>query len=58
MKFIGAIAILFAAAATAETVSYDLGYDDAARSMTAVSCSDGTNGLITKGYATQGSIPG
>ncbi|KUI71317.1 Protein SnodProt1 [Cytospora mali] len=40
------------------TVSYDTGYDDASRSLTVVSCSDGTNGLITKyGYQTQGAIP-
>ncbi|KUI52612.1 Protein SnodProt1 [Cytospora mali] len=39
-------------------VSYDTGYDDASRSLTVVSCSDGTNGLITKyGYQTQGAIP-
>ncbi|KAL1872687.1 hypothetical protein Daus18300_004233 [Diaporthe australafricana] len=47
-----------ATAATAVTVSYDTGYDDAARSLTAVSCSDGANGLITRyGYQTQGAIP-
>ncbi|KKY37726.1 putative eliciting plant response protein [Diaporthe ampelina] len=47
-----------ATAATAVTVSYDPGYDDASRSLTAVSCSDGTNGLITRyGYQTQGAIP-
>lgn len=47
-----------ATAATAVTVSYDTGYDDAGRSLTAVSCSDGTNGLITRyGYQTQGAIP-
>lgn len=40
------------------TVSYDTGYDDGSRSMTAVSCSDGTNGLITRyGWQTQGQIP-
>lgn len=58
MKLIAATALLFAAAASATTVSYDLGYDEGGRGMTAVACSDGPNGLITKGYATQGSIPG
>lgn len=39
-------------------VSYDNGYDDASRSMTVVSCSDGANGLITRyGWQTQGQIP-
>ncbi|KAK4504028.1 hypothetical protein PRZ48_004943 [Zasmidium cellare] len=57
MKFTAA-ATLFAAAASATTVSWDAGYDDGSRSMTAVSCSDGANGLITKyGYQTQGAIP-
>ncbi|KAH6954510.1 Cerato-platanin [Fusarium avenaceum] len=44
--------------ASAITVSYDAGYGDASRAMTAVSCSDGKNGLITKyGWKTQGNIP-
>ncbi|KAI1077864.1 Epl1 protein [Whalleya microplaca] len=47
-----------AAAATAVSVSYDTGYDDASRSLTAVQCSDGKNGLITRyGWQTQGQIP-
>jgi hypothetical protein len=41
------------------TVSYDTGYDDAGRSLTSVSCSDGTNGLITKyGWQNQGAVAG
>ncbi|KAI2470109.1 SnodProt1 [Annulohypoxylon bovei var. microspora] len=48
----------FVAAASATTVSYDTGYDDASRSLTVVSCSDGQNGLITRyGWQTQGAIP-
>jgi hypothetical protein len=43
--------------ASAITVSYDNGYDDGSRSLTAVACSDGPNGLITKGYTTQSSLP-
>lgn len=42
---------------SAITVSYDTGYDDASRSLSVVSCSDGSNGLLTKGYTTQGSLP-
>ncbi|KAK7749581.1 hypothetical protein SLS53_000157 [Cytospora paraplurivora] len=50
--------LFLAAAASAVTVSYDTGYDLSSRSLTVVSCSDGTNGLITKyGYQTQGDIP-
>jgi len=59
MKSFAAITtLLFAASAAATTVSYDTGYDESSRSMTSVACSDGPNGLITKGYSTQDSIPG
>ncbi|KAM5354903.1 hypothetical protein ACJ41O_001549 [Fusarium nematophilum] len=45
-------------AASAVTVSYDPGYDQAGRSLTAVACSDGKNGLITRyGWQKQGDIP-
>jgi len=64
MKFCSALSSLalgfsyLALSAQAITVSYDTGYDDASRSLTAVSCSDGANGLITKyGWQTQGQIP-
>ncbi|KAF4993545.1 hypothetical protein FGRMN_6404 [Fusarium graminum] len=44
--------------ASAVTVSYDPGYGDASRSLTAVACSDGKNGLMTKyKWKTQGQIP-
>ncbi|KAJ4355765.1 uncharacterized protein N0V89_003785 [Didymosphaeria variabile] len=60
MKFstaVSAIALGFASVTSAITVSYDTGYDDTSRSMTAVSCSDGANGLITKyGWQTQANI--
>ncbi|KAF7561293.1 hypothetical protein G7046_g2859 [Stylonectria norvegica] len=47
------------AAASAVTVSYDTGYDNAARPLTAIACSDGSNGLMTKhpSWTTQGDIP-
>ncbi|CAG8978296.1 hypothetical protein HYALB_00010295 [Hymenoscyphus albidus] len=44
------------ASASAITVSYDNAYDDAGRSLASVSCSDGSNGFLTKGYTTQGSL--
>lgn len=54
---VSAVALGFASLTSAITVSYDTGYDDAGRSLTAVSCSDGANGLITKyGWQTQASI--
>lgn len=53
--FISLCALLTSTAAI--TVSYDTGYDDGSRSLSVVSCSDGTNGLLTKGYTTQSSLP-
>ncbi|KAK5688390.1 hypothetical protein LTS10_000368 [Elasticomyces elasticus] len=48
----------FLGVAAATSVSYDPGYDEKARSMNVVSCSDGINGLITKhGWLTQGDVP-
>ena len=58
MKFATAVAsLVFAAAAalaapsttTTVTVSYDQSYDNAGQSLDTVACSDGPNGLITKG---------
>ncbi|KAM3080682.1 hypothetical protein ACMFMG_005616 [Clarireedia jacksonii] len=48
---------LLATLTSAITVSYDPGYDNGSRSLADVSCSDGSNGLLTKGYSTQGSLP-
>ncbi|KAL2204173.1 Cerato-platanin [Sarocladium strictum] len=43
---------------SAVTLSYDTGYDQSARPLTSLACSDGQNGLITKhGWHTQGQIP-
>ena len=52
-------ALLFAPAALAASVSvsYDNSYDDSGASLDTVACSDGPNGLITKGYSTIGSLP-
>jgi len=58
MQFSSSLVLsFFLASASAITVSYDTGYDDASRSLSEVSCSDGANGLLTKGYTTQGSLP-
>ncbi|KAF1927410.1 Cerato-platanin [Didymella exigua CBS 183.55] len=55
---ISAIALGFASLTSAISVSYDTGYDDGSRSLTALSCSDGKNGLITRyGWSTQASVP-
>ena len=40
------------------SVSYDTRYDDASQSLSTVACSDGSNGLLTRGFSTFGSLPG
>lgn len=51
------IFVLSTLAQTTETLSYDTSYDDPTLSLSSVACSDGTNGLETKGYTTLGSLP-
>lgn len=63
MQFSVVIISLVAAATTAfaqgaATVSYDPTYDTASLSTLNLACSDGQNGLATKGYSTLSSIPG
>ena len=38
-------------------VTYDATYDNSGGSLTTVACSDGSNGLIPRGYTTFGSLP-
>ncbi|PWY89586.1 allergenic cerato-platanin Asp F13 [Aspergillus sclerotioniger CBS 115572] len=46
-----------AATGTSVSVSYDTKYDDSNGSLSTTACSDGANGLVTKGYPTFGSLP-
>ena len=39
------------------TVSFDTAYDNANQSLSTVACSDGPNGLLTRGFTTFGSLP-
>ena len=49
---------ILAPLASAVTLSYDNGYSDGGRSLNVVSCSDGSNGLITRyGWQKQSDIP-
>ena len=61
MQFKALALTLLAAASTTfaatVTVSYDETYDNSAGSLTTVACSDGPNGLITKGFSSFGSLP-
>ena len=61
MKFTTALsaALLFAGSALADavTVSYDQTYDNGDQSLATVACSDGANGLLTKGFTNFKSLP-
>ncbi|KAG2361720.1 Cerato-platanin [Suillus spraguei] len=61
MKFSFAAALLsvFALPAFAipSNVTYDSFYSSANTSLSSVACSNGVNGLLTKGYTTFGSLP-
>jgi len=61
MKFSSVIALVSAfvlpAFATQYNVTYDNFYDNAQTSLSQVACSNGANGLLTKGYSTLGSLP-
>lgn len=47
-----------AAASQTVSISYDKRFDVGTSSLKTVSCSDGTNGLISQGYSTFNSLPG
>ena len=49
--------VLSALAQSTQTLSYDPTYDNGAESFSNVACSDGVNGLETKGYTTFNSLP-
>ena len=53
----GSLAILFTSVSAQHTASYDTAYDNPQRSLSTVSCSDGSNGLLTLGFTTLGSLP-
>ncbi|KAK0504626.1 immunomodulatory protein [Armillaria luteobubalina] len=58
MKFFSALALaLIPSSALAVTVGYNNGYDTGSNSLANVACSDGSNGLLTKGYSTYNSLP-
>jgi Cerato-platanin len=59
MKLISFIIPLlaFLPAARSALVQYDTVYDNRATSLNTVACSDGKNGMITKGYKTFGDLP-
>jgi hypothetical protein len=42
---------------SAVSVGYDSVYDNSQNSLSTVACSDGANGMLTKGFTTFGSLP-
>jgi Cerato-platanin len=52
-----ALALLGPSTTLADQVTYDTTYDNSGGSLTTVACSDGSNGLITRGFSTFGSLP-
>lgn len=61
MKFtstvISLLAVTLPVIAQTETLSYDNTYDNPNLSLSTVACSNGPNGLMTKGYTTLGQLP-
>lgn len=62
MQFTTSILAFVAAAVSAvsaqsSTAGYDQKYDDGSFPSFNLACSDGANGMITKGYSTIGAIP-
>ncbi|OCH96373.1 Cerato-platanin [Obba rivulosa] len=51
------LALLSSALAQSVSVSYDQTYDNASGSLSTVACSNGPNGLETKGFTTFESLP-
>ncbi|KAG2109441.1 Cerato-platanin [Suillus cothurnatus] len=57
VAFTSLLAIALPVLAQTESLSYDTTYDNADLSLDSVACSDGPNGLISKGYTTLGQLP-
>lgn len=61
MKFTSLLAslslIALPTSTLAVTLAYDTVYDNASGSLATVACSDGANGLLTRGFTTFGSLP-
>ncbi|KAK0210150.1 immunomodulatory protein [Desarmillaria ectypa] len=58
MKFLSSLALaLIPTCAMAATAGYDNGYGVGTNSLRHVACSDGSHGLLTKGYTTYSSLP-
>ncbi|KAG6325798.1 hypothetical protein ID866_13291 [Astraeus odoratus] len=52
-----AIALPVTSQTTTQTLSYDRVYDNSSQSLDSLACSNGSNGLESKGYTTLGQLP-
>jgi len=59
MKFTSALVavVIATSSAMADSVRYDPVYDQKTGSLSTVACSNGPNGLLTRGYKTFGDLP-
>lgn len=57
MRFSSVALLLFSAPVFGIRVTYDPVYDNRSGSLNTVACSNGENGLITRGFTTFGSLP-
>ena len=57
LSFVLAPLALISSLVSALSVSYDTAYDNAGQSLDTVACSNGPNGLETRGFTTFGSLP-
>jgi len=57
MQFSTLVALALASVAAAVDIRFDTNYDSSTGSLTGVACSNGPNGLITKGFNTFGDLP-
>ncbi|KAK1233372.1 hypothetical protein PQX77_003483 [Marasmius sp. AFHP31] len=56
MKFFVAAVALLTTSVAAVQLQYDNHYDDSGASLATTACSDGQNGLLTRGFSTFGSL--
>jgi hypothetical protein len=57
INMFASLAILLSSVSAQLTATFDTVYDNAQQSLSTVACSDGPNGLLTRGYSTFGSLP-
>ena len=57
ISFVALVSTTLAAPQATVPLTFDTTYDNSGQSLATVSCSNGPNGLLTKGFTTFGSLP-